>query len=157
MPDRLSVAREARRPVGQEPLVLLLADRQAQIRPLVQTVRALTALRAEQGHDVIAGANRRHPLAHLLDHARAFVAEHRRGIPGRIRTGCRVEIRVAHPAGGEADQDLSGLRLGQVDLLHLERRAELLEHRGADLHLTLLWTESAKALIAMSDPMRLGR
>ena len=56
MPNRLPVAREPRRPVRQEPLVLLLADRKAQIRPLVQTVRALTALRAEEGHDVIAGA-----------------------------------------------------------------------------------------------------
>jgi hypothetical protein len=134
MPNRLAGAREPCRAVRQEPLVLLLTNRQAQIRPLVETVRALTALRREQGHDVIAGTNRRHSLAYLLDHTRALVAEHGRRVPRRIRTRCRVEIRVTHPARDEANEHLARLRLGEIDLLHLERRAELLEDRGVDPH-----------------------
>ena len=86
VPDRLSVSRQPRRTVRQEPLVLLLTNRQAQIRPLVETVRALTALRGEQGHDVIPGAHRRHALAYLLDHTCALVTEHGRRVPRRIRT-----------------------------------------------------------------------
>ena len=41
---------------------------------------------------------------------------------------------MADAAGGEPDEHLAGLRLGEVDLLDDERAAELLEHGGADLH-----------------------
>ena len=41
---------------------------------------------------------------------------------------------MADAAGDEADQHLAGARLGQLDLLHGERLAELLEHRGPHLH-----------------------
>ena len=41
---------------------------------------------------------------------------------------------MADAAGDEPDQDLAGARLGELDLLHGERLAELLEYRGAHLH-----------------------
>ena len=59
----------------------------------------------------------------------------RSGRSRRVGTGGGVEIGVADPAGDEPDQHLPGLRLGQLDLLDPERLPELLEHRGAHLHL----------------------
>ena len=41
---------------------------------------------------------------------------------------------MADAARDEPDEHLARLRLGEVELLHLERRAEPLQHRGADLH-----------------------
>ena len=41
---------------------------------------------------------------------------------------------MADAAGGEPDQSLPGPRLGEVELLDLERAPELLEDGGADLH-----------------------
>jgi hypothetical protein len=40
---------------------------------------------------------------------------------------------MADAAGDETDQDFARLRLGQVDLLHLEGPTELFQHRGPDL------------------------
>ena len=54
--DRLAVAREPRRAVGQVALVLLLADRQAEVRARVEAVDALAALRREERDDVVAAA-----------------------------------------------------------------------------------------------------
>src|SRR4029079_8587798 len=50
VPDRLAVARQARSPVRQKALVLLLPDRQAEVRARVEAVRALAALRREERH-----------------------------------------------------------------------------------------------------------
>ena len=52
---------------------------------------------------------------------------------------------MADAAGDEAHEHLARLRLGQVDLLHLERLAELLEHRGADLHVAAVLPVSGTA------------
>ena len=88
----------------------------------------------KQRDDVIAGRDEPHALAHLLDDAGAFVAEHGGCIPGGIRARRRVQIRVADATGLQAHEDLTRLRLGQLDLLNLERSSELLEHRRAHLH-----------------------
>ena len=80
------------------------------------------------------GASRGDVGADLLDHAGALVPEHGRRVAGGVGAGGGVEVGVADAAGGESDQDLAGARLGQLDLLHAERLAELLEHRGAHLH-----------------------
>src|SRR5439155_21937195 len=133
-PDRLAVAREARRPVGQVALALLLADREAEVRARIQAVHALAALRREERDDVVAGRERADALADPLDHARAFVPQHGRRVAGGIGAGGRVQVGVADTARDEAHEDLACFRLSQVDLLDLERPAELLEHRGPDLH-----------------------
>ena len=83
---------------------------------------------------MVAGCERCDLLAHTFDDAGALVPEHRRRVAGRVRTGGGVEIGVADAAGDEADEDLARLRLGEVELLHLERRAELLQDGGADPH-----------------------
>src|SRR5205807_7856986 len=79
--DRLAVAREARGAVGEIALVLLLADREAEVRALAQAVDALATLRREQGHHVVAGSQRAHSLADRLHDARALVPQHRRCVP----------------------------------------------------------------------------
>ena len=70
----------------------------------------------------------------LLDDPRSLVAEDRRRVSGGVGAGCGVEIGVADAAGGETDQDLPRLRLGELDLLDDEGLAELLEHRRAHPH-----------------------
>jgi hypothetical protein len=55
VPDRLVATAEPRRPVREEAEVLLLADRQAQVRPVAQAVHALAALGREKGHYLVAG------------------------------------------------------------------------------------------------------
>ena len=57
--DRLAARREPRRAVGQVALVLLLADREAEVRAVAQAVDALAALRREERDDVVAGRDRR--------------------------------------------------------------------------------------------------
>ena len=101
---------------------------------VLQTVDALAALGREERDHVIAGLERRHALAEALDDAGALVAEHGRRVTRRVGAGGRVEVGVADAARNEPDENLARLRLGEIELLHRERRAELLQHRGADLH-----------------------
>ena len=59
-------------------------------------------------------------------------------LPARTRGalavgGLAAEVGVADAAGHEPDERLAGLRLGEVERLHLERPAEPLEHGSADL------------------------
>ena len=118
-----------------------------------QAVDALAALRREERDDVVALGERGDALADALDDARALVAEHRRRVAGRVGARGRVEIGVADAARDEPDEHLAGPRLGEVELLHLERRAELLEHGGADLHAR----DSNYELVAVSLLMLAGR
>jgi hypothetical protein len=45
---------------------------------------------------------------------------------------------VAHAARHEPNEDLAGLRLGEVELLDLQWSTEFLEDGGADLHGSIL-------------------
>ena len=134
MADRLALARESRGAVGEEALVLLLADREAEVGARAAAMDALAALRREERHDVVARLHRADTVADTLDDARALVPEHRRRIAGRIGARRRIEVGVADPARDQPDQDLARFRLRELELLHLERRAEGLENGGADLH-----------------------
>ena len=107
--QRLSVQCEARRPVGQEAESLLIADRHAAVRPRAETVDALAALGSEQRDDVVARGHEAHARPHALDDARALVAEHARGVAGRVRARGGVQVGVADPARLEADERLAGL------------------------------------------------
>ena len=60
-------ALEPGRAVGQVALVLLLADRQAEVGALVEAVDALAALGREKGDDVIALGKRADALPDPLD------------------------------------------------------------------------------------------
>ena len=126
-PSRLRRARAVR----QVALVLLLADRQADVGLVAAAVHALAALGREQRDHVVAGLHERDPLAHLLDHAGALVAEDRGGVARGIRARRRVEICVAHAAGLEPHQHLTRARLLELDLLHGQRLPELLENGRA--------------------------
>jgi hypothetical protein len=134
--DPLAVVgvREARRAVRKQTLVLLLANRKAEVRPLVAAVDALAALRREERHDVVAGRERRDAVAHALDDAGALVPEHGRRVTRGVRSRGREEVGVADAAGDEPDESLARLRLGELHLPHGERCAEVLQHRGAHPH-----------------------
>ena len=93
---------------------------------------ALPALRREERDDVIAGLQRRDAVAHVLDDPGTLVPENGRRVAGGIRAGGGVQIGVADAAGDEPHEHLTRLRLGQLDLLHRERLAELLENGCAD-------------------------
>ena len=134
MTDRLAARREPRRPVRQVALVLLLANREAEVRAVASAVDALAALRREERDDVIADGERADAVADLLDDARALVPEHGRRVPRRVGAGRGVQIGVAHAARDEANEHLARARLGELDLAHDERRSELLEDGCSDSH-----------------------
>ena len=134
MPDLLAVAMQAGGPVGQIALALLLADRHAQVRPRVDAVDALPALRAEQRDDVVADGQGFDSRADRLDDPGALVAEHRRRVAGRVDARGRVEVRVADAAGDEPHQGLALLRVRQLELLDREWLAELLQYRCTHPH-----------------------
>src|SRR5207244_3948099 len=116
-------------------LVLQLANGQTEIRPVIAAVLALAALRPEERDDVVARRDIRHAVAYDLDDACAFVPEHCRRIAGGVGARSGVEVGVTDTAGDEPYEHLSGLRFGELQFLNLERRAELFEDCGADLHL----------------------
>ena len=151
MPDRLAVAGEPRGAVGQVALVLLLADRHAEVRLRAAAVHALAALGREQRHDAVAGGDGAHALADRLDRAAALVAEHRRRVAGRVGAGRRVEVGVADAAGEQAHEHLAGAGPGELDVLHGQGRPELLEDRSTNSHRRSLCCG------AMEDLADLGR
>src|SRR5206468_10330425 len=105
--------------------VLLLADREAEVRPVTEAVDTLPALRREERHDLVARRHRGHARADPLDDARALVPGHRRRVAGRIGPRSRVQVGVTDAARDEPDERLARLRLRQVDLLDGERLPEL--------------------------------
>ena len=89
--QRIAAAAESRRAVREQAEPLLVANRDAAVRPVAEAMDALAALRSEQRHDVVALGDERHPLADALDDAGALVAEHARHVAARDppRTPCR--------------------------------------------------------------------
>src|SRR5581483_12000568 len=135
VPELLTVSVQARRPVREIAESLLVANRDAAVRPRASAVDAFAALRREQRDDVVAGGDEpAAALADLLDDARPFVPEHARRVAGRVGAGGGVQVGVADAAGCEPDERLGRLRLLELDLLDDERLPELLEDGGADLH-----------------------
>jgi hypothetical protein len=70
----------------------------------------------------------------VLHHPRALVAEDRRRVPRGVGAAGGVHVGVADAARREPHEDLAGTWPVELDLLHLERLAELLQHRSADPH-----------------------
>ena len=134
MPQRLAVAREPRGAVGEVAEALLVADRDAAVGAVAEAVDALAALGREQRDHVVAGRDERDTVTDALDDTGALVTEDARRVAGRVGTGGGVEVGVADAAGGEPDEHLARLRLGEIDLLDDERAAELLEDCCADFH-----------------------
>ena len=74
-----------------------------------------------------------HARADRLDDPGALVAEH--GGATRLRGPVdRVLVRVAHTAGGEADEHLTRPRRSERELLDGERASGALEHRSPEPH-----------------------
>jgi hypothetical protein len=74
--DRLAVARQPCRAVGKVSLVLLFADSETEVCPVVAAMDAFAALRREERDDVITGREVADALPDLLHDAPAFVSEH---------------------------------------------------------------------------------
>ena len=83
---------------------------------------------------MIARPQRGDAVADALDNACALMPEHGRRVAGRVGAGRGVEVGVADAARDEAHEHLAGLRLRERHLLDDERRPELLQHRGPNLH-----------------------
>ena len=127
-------ARQARRAVRQVALVLLLADRQAEVGPRAEAMHALAALRREQGDDVVAGRDRHHALADRSTTPAPSCPRTVGAYPDGSTPGGGVHVGVAHAAGDEPDQHLASPGIGQLELADDERAAELLQYGGANLH-----------------------
>ena len=82
---------------------------------------------------MVAGAEVPHARAERLDDAGALVAGHRRaaGLRGAVD---RVQVGVVQPARVQANENLAGSRLGELDLADLERHPRPLEDRRPDAH-----------------------
>ena len=103
------------------------------VRSLRQWTHFPHSGREERDH-VIARGDERDAVADALDDTGTFVAEHAGRVARRVGTGGRVEVGVTDATGCEADEDLTRLRLGEIDLLDDERAAELLEDCCSDFH-----------------------
>ena len=79
---------------------------------------------------MVAFGDRLDPVAHCADHSSSFVAEH-----GWQRVRCRarddVPVAVTDAARRQANLDLAGAGLAELDLLHRHGLVELSEHGGA--------------------------
>ena len=131
---RLAVAGEAGGAVGEVAEVLLLADREAEVRQRADAVDALSALGREEGDDVVSLGQERHVRPAPLDDARALVSEDGGGVSRRVNAGGGVHVGVAHTAGHQADQHLFRTGLGELHVADHQRAPELLEDGRPDLH-----------------------
>jgi len=132
--DALLAAMQAGGVVGEVALVLLVADRQADVRQVALAVHALATLRGEQRDDVVADGQARDVLTDRFDDARALVAEDRRRVAARVDARRRVHVGVADATCRQAHEHLAGLRAVETDVLDDQRLAEFLEDGGANLH-----------------------
>ena len=129
---RLAVESETRRAVARQPAGLRL-------HPPTLTQHRLTG-DAEPAHPTPRPPQQRHRIAgpHPLD-ARtdglhpsgSFVAHHDRQ-PTHEITPHVVVVAVTHPGGRHPHQYLAGPRRLQLDLLHPQRRTNLVQHRRSD-------------------------
>jgi hypothetical protein len=136
--DLLAVARQPRRPVGKQALVLLVADREAEIGALVAAMDAFAALRREERDDVVARRERLDAAPHPLHDACTLVSEHRRRVARGIGARRRVEVGVADATRLQTDEHLPRPGLGEIEFLHLQRSTEALEDGGANPHSAIL-------------------
>ncbi len=86
----------------------------------------------EREHHVVAGLQRRHALAHLLDDAGALVAEHdrRRQRDGAVLDG---QVGVADARRDDLHLALAGARRGDLDVVvDVDVFADALQHSRGD-------------------------
>jgi hypothetical protein len=70
--------------------------------------------------DTVADAERRHACANFLNHACDLVAGHDRQSAGDFAFG-RVQVRMTHPAGADADENFIAVWFGRRQLDHFKR------------------------------------
>src|SRR5204863_9531705 len=87
--------------------------RGAAARITAPALRTLPARRSPRDDDSVPGSNERDVAPHLLDDARALVSEQDREPRSPALRFDDVEVRVAEPAGKDADEHLAGA--GRVD------------------------------------------
>jgi hypothetical protein len=128
--ERAAVLGEARRAVRERSFEHRRKRRLAEVRAPLAAERAAAAAGQPGEDDVVAGRDRRHAGADLLDDARALVAEYH---GQRVRRHARnhVPVAVADAARLDADEDLAVARGGQLDLLDAEGLSDPPEDGGA--------------------------
>ena len=118
-----------------------LAD--AEVGLAVEAHAAAPAVRPQAVDDAVAfldgdaGGVRRHSLAQLVDDAGALVAHgaaRRRERPAGGVAAPDVEVGAADAGLGDLEEDVAGLRVGDVVLGNLERLAVLLQNDDTALH-----------------------
>src|SRR4030095_3164655 len=123
--DHTALEREPARSVRHQSLALLVAQRDAQISFSAKTKLALSTFWRVERYHVVAGRDRRHSRAHLLDDPGALVPEHGGKQALGIASRERVRVRGADARGGEPHEHLAGLRPGEVELFDHERLGRL--------------------------------
>ena len=93
----------------------------------VEASPAMAAAVDRRGHDVVTDPELRHIRTHRGHHAGNLVAEQRGHGESDVGLG-HVHIAVAQAAGADIDKDLTADRIGDVDLLDLERLTYAVEH-----------------------------
>ncbi|MCY1293367.1 hypothetical protein D9M70_426260 [compost metagenome] len=94
-----------------------------------QAMLAMAAVCRQAGDDVVAGPDRAHLGANLLDHAGGLVPQDGRH---RIRIGAvqEMQVRVAHAHGGGAHQHFARARLADGNVFDHERGLGLMQDGG---------------------------
>ncbi|MCY1219918.1 hypothetical protein D9M72_319120 [compost metagenome] len=94
-----------------------------------QAMLAVAAVGRQAGDHMVAGLDRAHFGADLLDHARGLVAQDRRH---RVRIGAvqEMQVRVAHAHGGGAHQHLARAGLADGNVFDHQRGLGLMQDSG---------------------------
>src|SRR6185437_11277207 len=130
---RSAVARQQGRTIGASALVLQITGISAIVQPLSPAMRALAAPWVRHD-DVVAWRKLAHRAAYGVDHAGALVAKHRRIGADRVIAVAAVQIGLAHAARDDADNQLVGAWLGELQGLDDEGRRLCGDDRCLDLH-----------------------
>ena len=101
-----------------------LGDWFAQHRLRPPAIEAVAAGRIDAEHDVVTDSRLGDRLAHLFNHARPLMPEHRRQRHRHCAAQAR-QIGVADADSGDPDEDLVRLERGRLDVLDTQRAAWL--------------------------------
>ncbi len=131
--DGLATDSQPGRPIRQRARGNSRPERLAGNRPSLPAGAALPAARRPGEDDTRSWDERRDPLPHRLDDARALVPEDHRRRSDPL-TAHDVEVRAADARSGHSHQHVAGAGLVELDLDHLERVSRLAEESRPGLH-----------------------
>ena len=131
--DRAIRPRDRRRAGRQRAVAHGVERVLAQDRAPDDAVTARAAARREAEHHALAGCEAGDSGPRASTMPGALVTEHSREREAPLAVGL-PDVGVADPRRDDADEDLAGARLAQVDLLDPVRLAERVQNGGGRLH-----------------------